>query len=127
MDKNTHEEPRKGLRVSILTGPHSNTIPFTHLTLVGKGVDQVFEVTPHTPAVEIVPGNVEGTVKAVLVDGRNSPASYLAQAGHGEGSDTWSMSSGTYIEGDSRVWELGNHHPIPLHNRYEVTDTRRVR
>ena len=109
----------KGLRVEILNGPHTNKVPFDHLTLVGEGVDEVFTATDEAPPVAIVAGNLPGTLKAIVLGGKNSLAAFLAPAG-GNG-PMGPLASGAYIDStDSRFRRLSGGHPVPLHNRYEA-------
>ena len=107
----------KGLRVGVLNGPYTNRIGFDTLTLVGEDVAGVFAASNDAPAVQIVPGNLPGTLKAVLVDGADSPAAFLCR---GDAGRNWGMASGAYIESsDSRFNAVSGGHPVPLHNRYE--------
>lgn len=117
-------DPRKGMIVSVFTSEHSNDSGFRSLTLVGEGVPEIHSVTLSRPAVEVVPGNLPGTVKAVLAEGVDSPAAFIAPASPGRGSHTWSMASGCFIDSsDSRFRDI-SHHPVPLHNRYELEAVR---
>lgn len=109
----------KGLRVEVLSGVFTNQVWFPQLTLVGDGVPEISEADDDAPAVEIVPGNLSGTLKAVLVDGADSPAAFIAP---GKAGRNWSMASGAFIHtSDSRFREFSGGHPVALHNRYEVS------
>ena len=122
----THTTRTKGLRVEILDSKYSNTVPFDQLTLVGEDIPEIFPITDEAPGVEILPhhaGPQYGEV-AVLVDGIDSPAAFVAPAGQHHGGRNWSMASGSYIDtSDSRFPNARGlivSRPIPLHNRYEV-------
>lgn len=113
-------DTRKGMLVWIASTEHSNVPAVTTLTLVGENIPEIHTPSPTAPAVEIVQhraGPQFGEV-AILVDGVDSPAAFVAKAFDGRGSRTWTMASGTWITtSDSR---FPYDRPVPLHNRYEV-------
>ena len=116
----------KGLRVNIFKSRSSNDSGFDTLTLVGEGVPEVSEPTEDAPAVRVEQHNagIQYGLRAILVDGVDSPAAFVCKGTAGR---NWPMSSGCFISTtDSRFHRLfsedGNlgRVTIPLHNRYEV-------
>lgn len=112
---------RMGMHVEILEGAYTNQVVPRHCTLLGEGVPELHSPDEKYPAVEVVPGNLPGAVKAVLVEGIYSPAAFVSAAGTGQGGGPdWPMASGAYIDcSDSR---FPYPYPVPLHNRYEITE-----
>ena len=103
--------------VSIYSNDYSNKVKATTLSLVGSdGIG-----TRTYPGVEIVPGNLHGTLKAVLTDGINSEAAFISEGNAGR---DWAMSSGCFIVvrgySDPNGFGATPEMMVPLHNRYEV-------
>lgn len=114
MSRRTYTETTKSHRtVYIFAGRYSNETYVDVLSLIeGDGSDYDGSMYP---AVQIVPGNLPNTKKAVLLAGIESEAAFVCEGD--QEMRNWAMASGTFIEiRDGK----GHTEMIPLHNRYET-------
>ncbi len=107
----------KGLRVSVYrsaeyTGQiQQATENFDGFVMTGEGLPEIFTPTDDHPELVLMPGNLEGTWKAI-------PRGVLDLG------RVWSMFGGHYVgTSDSRLSEIvGRPAVVPVHDRVEKTD-----
>ncbi len=87
-----------GLRVEVLTSRYGNEVEVEEVVVVNA--DGPFDPTKAAPAVQLVPGNLPRTVKAVLVDGPASPGAHVV-----------GVTGGPVMDGDGNV--VGEWAPDP--------------
>ena len=90
-----------------------------NVTLIGDGVDGVFEPSVDAPAVKLVKRNIDGIYVHAEPDLTHATnATELARIGT---ETPWLMAGGTFIYScDSRFGQaVGHSQPISLHDRFE--------